>query len=173
MKKSTCNQLVKSTVEKANTVFPGLNLKVPTIEFFNNSRSAGLANLTYHIVKFNEIIMSEQTDEAFTSTIIHEISHFVTYKLYPKAKQAHGPEFKWIMRKLGAIPNTYHNYSVASIKTQQRVQNKYNYYCSGCNVFHILSTTMHNRIYYKNEVRYCTKTRAPIMKENFVNVIPA
>lgn len=42
-------------------------------------------------------------------TLAHELAHVIQYVCFPHAKQAHGPEWKRIMRDLGFEPSTYHS----------------------------------------------------------------
>ena len=46
--------------------------------------------------------------DTFTETVVHELAHIVCFRLYPQAAQAHGPEFRYIMGKLGYSGDTYH-----------------------------------------------------------------
>lgn len=53
-------------------------------------------------------------------TIAHELAHHITCHLYPKAKQWHGPEFKWVMQQIGYDGSTYHAMSVGMAKKEAK-----------------------------------------------------
>lgn len=115
--------LVRRTVEitnKANTVF-GLNIATPNVEFFSTGAAAGFAQYSTNTVKYNEVLAKENGDE-FDFVVIHEIGHLVTRKLFPKAKQAHGPEFRYVMRSLGGKESTRHSFDVSSVKVKRKVK---------------------------------------------------
>jgi len=59
---------------------------------------------------------TENSATKLRETIAHELAHHITYHLYPKAKQWHGPEFKSVMQSIGYGGNTYHTMSVAKAK---------------------------------------------------------
>lgn len=48
--------------------------------------------------------------------IAHELAHHLVINKFPKAKQAHGPEFRWIMNSIGYRGDTYHKFSVSKAK---------------------------------------------------------
>ena len=48
--------------------------------------------------------------------IAHEIAHHITHALYPLAKQAHGPQFKDVLRSIGYSGDTYHKMNPSRAK---------------------------------------------------------
>jgi len=83
------------------------------------TKYAGVAyfNLTKGI-KYNlAFICSMENHTEFDRTIAHELAHVIQFRLYPRAKQAHGPEFRAIMLVLGYNGSTYHSYSVSKAKS--------------------------------------------------------
>ena len=56
-------------------------------------------------------ICSHDCIEQHKNTIAHELAHIIVHRLYPKAKQAHGIEFRYIMGLMGYDGSTYHSMS--------------------------------------------------------------
>lgn len=94
-------------------------------------------------------------------TIIHEVAHIVTFKVFPNAKQNHGPEFKRVMRMLGADnPTRCHSYDVSGLKRYNTVK-RFEYVCeAGC--VHSLSVRRHNSIVNDGKRYRCAKHAVPI-----------
>ncbi len=68
---------------------------------------AGLALITpsrvrlaERVVKLSKEFLAEYPEEVMTRTLGHEIAHHYVFLYCPKAKQAHGPEFRNIMNIL-------------------------------------------------------------------------
>jgi predicted SprT family Zn-dependent metalloprotease len=172
MNRQQCQSHIDNTILKAHEIFGDkmLPLYDVTVDYFSKGRSAGMAGYKWGIgatripntLEFNEILMNENGD-AFINTIIHEVAHHVTVLLYPNAKQSHGPEFKWVMSKLGGRPNTYHQYDVSNTKGNKR--KRYIYTCSAdCNTQHKISAHLHTKIKNKTTItRICTKCCKPIL----------
>ncbi len=161
--RSWCCMQVVNVLIKANDIW-NLDLDVPSIDFYSKGKVAGTARCISWRLEFNEILMDENKD-SFIQTIIHEVAHLVTHKLYPNAKQNHGPEFKYVITKLGGEAKTYHNYDVSNVpgKKQQRHQ----YKCVGCGKVMQISTTLHNRLH--RDVVYRTRCCAvPLTRFNWV-----
>ena len=90
---------------------------------FMDTRSKRLAGVAYcrnKKIGINPHYYVDQGFEVMKEVLIHELAHVIQFVLYPKAKQAHGPEWKGIMRTLGVEPNTYHSMTRPAVpkKTQ-------------------------------------------------------
>ena len=140
MQKNQIIESVEKTVAKVNEMFPNLNFKKPTVEFFNRGKVSGRAYYAKHHLEFNEVLAMENAEE-FENTVIHEVAHLVVRKVYPFAKQAHGPEFRAVCRGLGGTGNTYHSYDVSTVA---RTMTKVVYEC-GCRE-HKISPQKHRKI---------------------------
>lgn len=57
--------------------------------------------------------------EEFKQTIKHELAHIICFKLFPKAKQAHGPEFRSVLSCVSTNSDTYHHMNVEVAKALQ------------------------------------------------------
>ena len=168
MNKETCIRLVEEIRIKANAKF-GVNIPQLEVEFFEKSTTAGLAFRSQPKVSFNKIIMMNESDESFLQTIIHEIVHHVVYRRYPYAKQAHGPEFKYAMKVMGAEPKRCHNYDLNGLSVGIKTTKRYEYKCV-CGRTHLISTTIHNKI-LNSEIRRCNTCRNIVSKKEFTGKI--
>jgi SprT protein len=110
---------VHEVIAHANKIYPNLNMAVPTVAFFSRGRVAGRAYWVRHHLEFNEVLARENP-ESFHETVIHEIAHLVTHKVFADAKQAHGPEFKYVDQSLGGRGTRCHSYDVSSVATKKR-----------------------------------------------------
>lgn len=114
--------------KNAQNTFKDLKDKeMPKIEYpIKSAKWAGLAWRYGHKIEFNiAFLCTLENPNEFIKTIAHELSHIITWRLYPNAKQSHGPEFKWVMKMLGYNGNTYHTYSVSKAKNAvERLKNE-------------------------------------------------
>jgi SprT protein len=125
-------------------------IPMPSVDFYSKGSHAGSAGLSSHSLSFNEVLASENSD-SFENTIIHEVAHLVTHRLYPRAKQKHGPEFKEVCQTLGGDGKTYHTYNTESVAIK-RTKTRYIYLCRNpeCRVHYELTPQKH-----KVSDKYC------------------
>ena len=115
-------ELIKEVTATCNLFWEELSKvykigSLPAIGFVTNkSPIAGYAYRWEKRVEFNLRFAEEQD---FETTIMHELAHIVQYEVYPFAKQAHGPEFKSIMKTMGFSDRTYHSYNVKEAKSKK------------------------------------------------------
>lgn len=108
---------VKEVTLLANKEF-NVNMPVPQVRFFAKGRVAGRAYYGEHLVEFNETL-AKHNPEKFYQTVIHEVAHLVTFKVFPRAKQAHGPEFKLVDVRLGGRGTRGNTYDVSVSKVKK------------------------------------------------------
>jgi predicted SprT family Zn-dependent metalloprotease len=82
------------------------------VEFFTHNTIAGKAFYQENKVAFNTKLMH---NEGFMNTVLHEVAHIFTERMYPNA-MPHGKEWKAVMLRLNAVPNTYHTYPTTKAK---------------------------------------------------------
>ncbi len=75
------------------------NSKTAGFAYYNQAKGIKL-NLAFFCTHANELDLKE--------TIAHELAHIVQFRCFPKAKQAHGTEFRFVMQSIGYSGNTYH-----------------------------------------------------------------
>lgn len=68
-------------------------------------------------VKYNLAYFCTVEDKQELEQIVaHELAHIVQYRCFPRAKQAHGTEFRTILALAGYKTDTYHRMDVAKAK---------------------------------------------------------
>lgn len=108
---------------------------------------------TTFTLEFNRQIIEREGIEEFENTITHEIAHAIQKIIYPRAKQAHGPEFKKIHIVLGGNGKTHHSYDVKGLR--KRAIQRHVYIC-GC-TSHKVATPTHNKIQKTNGAGFLCK----------------
>lgn len=99
--------------------FPHIDLK-----FEIGVLPKGTAGSAYPYMKkvtISEDYFREHQTAMLENTVPHEICHHYQVVYYPKAKQAHGPEFRHLMNLLGLDGKTCHSMSLSSGKDKRRV----------------------------------------------------
>ena len=141
-------------IEKSKTIFPNFTINMPEVDFdISSIKIAGRAYGSRKI-SFNPQYFS-QAD--FWNTVIgHEVAHIVTKIVYPNAKQAHGPEFRYVMRVFGLNDSTYHSMVIDSYVEKY----KYSYTCPCGGKFN-LSACLHKKV-QSGKNRICRKCRGRI-----------
>ena len=91
---------------------------IPPVTFaWKKSRVAGFAYYSGK-VEFNVPYFLSHPNQADLEEIIaHELAHIIQYRIYPHSRQAHGPEFRYIMNCIGFSGRTYHYMNVAAAKS--------------------------------------------------------
>lgn len=143
---------VHSTMKKA--LGPSYNNDVKVTFRTDMKHVGGYAYMRSNRIELNEQLFLANEETFFKDIIVHECAHLIQYVKYPRAKQAHGPEFKYIMVGLGSNPDRCHtmDVSVAFAKPM------YQYKCS-CTT-HNLSKLIHNKVQNgSNRVCSICKTR--------------
>ena len=127
---------------------------IPKISFeLNSNKVAGTANYANWRIKVNPKFLISHTDEMIGRTIPHECAHLITFKLFPFAKQAHGPEFRSVCRAIGISQETYHTMILPNTSN-------YKYVCN-CRKWSI-SNCIHNRI-KEGSRRFCRKCKGELI----------
>lgn len=133
---------------------------LPTVSFdLNGFKTAGLAQLQKWHIKINPRFLESYTKEVLARTVPHEIAHLITFKLFPNAKQFHGPEFRSVCRALGISESTYHSMKLPEYGAIIKQKRPYIYSC-GCQNFN-LTKLLHTRISL-GQRRQCSKCKQEI-----------
>jgi len=120
-------------MEKAYIMVPGFRSlgTIPMNIAKLPPRTVGLATFSrlYGIykVELNQAMVTEANEKTFIDEIIpHEIAHILTNFLYPRVKQAHGPEWKAVCRALGGNSSRTCN-SLAGVTVKRNMVKRYLY----------------------------------------------
>lgn len=123
------------------------------------SRVRGYAFYSENKIQLNSVYLmesAEHCDGVINTTVPHEIAHLITDKLFPNAKQAHGPEFKSVMVNLGLPPVRCHSMFIPSKKPL-------NYSCA-CRTWNV-SPIIHKRMQNESR-RFCRACKKILTFQN-------
>ena len=155
--------IVNETLAKAKTLWPShahLILPLSVDWDVGGVRTAGLARIGRNRVSFNYHYINEA--DFWNTTVPHEVAHHIQKWLYPRARQAHGPEFRSIMARLGCSTRTRHSMAPEALKEFK----PHEYECPCCKKTFNLSNIIHNRI-QSGQRRFCASPACkPYQKRN-------
>jgi len=138
----------------------GKVFELPKLSFeLNSSHVAGQALLRSWKIKINPEFLEQYPDKIISRTVPHEVAHLVAYKVYPYAKQHHGPEWKSVAVKLGTEPTRCHSMHLPS-------KQPHTYVCS-CQKFHV-SNLIHRKI-QNGQRRFCPMCKKDLVYLSSVN----
>lgn len=127
-------QQVEERVQQAEAHFRK-TLPQPEIRFDLTGKTAGQAERTGRFVRFNQVLLRENTEDFLAQTVPHEVAHVVVAQVYGPDTRPHGREWKAVMRDLfGADPSRCHEYDVTN--AARRTQARYPLVC-GCMTHHV------------------------------------
>lgn len=146
---------VLETLLTAQRVF-GRTFELPKVEFKDMGRTAGKAYFGQNRIVLAPTLLQENGFDFIERTVPHEIAHLVNHYVYPFAKQAHGPEWRSVMRGLGLSEvSRCHSYDTSSV-AQSR--DKWIYTC-GCGKRFEFGAARHRRA-QSGQYR-CGKCKSP------------
>ena len=111
-----CIQVTYRWVDTVNSTF-GLHLPHYKVVFALKSGVAGKAKLGQNVIEFNPTLLRENPDAFLARTPGHEVVHFANWMVHPNS-DAHGPEWKAMMRKLGLPDTRCHSYDTSNVPTR-------------------------------------------------------
>ncbi len=147
---------VLETYLKAESIFSRA-FPLASVSFKDMGRTAGRARYIDNSIKYSPTLYKENESVFIARTVPHEIAHLITHLVFPHAKQAHGPEWRSVMQKLGVTDNSRcHSYDTSSTK---RSRDRFVYRCD-CEISHWITAHKHKKmqIGIKFTCRKCKKT---------------
>lgn len=144
---------LKQTLALANNYF-NKEFVMPEISYNVRGAKAGVAYLMRNEVRFNPILLKENTDEFIKNVVPHELAHIIVYQHFGKVKP-HGKEWQDLMEKVFGVPaETCHQFELNSVR-----QN-FEYKCA-CKT-HLLTIRRHNAIQQKGRSYICKKCKTEL-----------
>jgi len=117
-------QKVEEVQDKLEKIgFPKLSVNVEVGKLGRGI--AGSAFYKTKLIVISSDYLKEYPERIIDITVPHEIAHLYTIEYYPRAKQAHGPEWRRICRYLGINGDTYHKMKLENgptIKRREKVR---------------------------------------------------
>jgi SprT protein len=133
-----------ATIGQAAELFDCGFAEIP-VTFELRGRAAGMYVVRggRRLIRYNPYIFAKYFNDNLVNTVPHEVAHYVTDVLYGLRRvRPHGPEWRAVMRALGAEPAATCRYDLDGIPVRR--QRRYSYQC-GC-MTHSVSAVRHNRI---------------------------
>ncbi|MBL1141548.1 MAG: metallopeptidase (SprT family) [Proteobacteria bacterium] len=126
------------------------------VMFDLKGRAAGMykVNKSRRVIRYNPYIFARYFSENISTTVPHEVAHYIVDVLYGIRKtQPHGEEWKSIMSLFNADASVTCNFDLSGLPG--RTYRRFEYYCS-CRT-HELTRIRHNRILkgVRYHCRYC------------------
>ena len=148
-------------IKRAADLF-GLKDKAVEITFNLKGRSAGMYRVRsgtglifsrqQREIRYNPYIFSKYFEDNYTTTVPHEVAHYVTDIIYGlKNIKPHGKEWKAVMHAFSADASVTADYDLAGIPLKKR--SVFTYLCD-CRE-HQLSSIRHNKIKKRRYQYYC------------------
>ena len=101
--------LASNIWQDADMIFPNIG-ELPSITFeLKATKTAGYITRRDQVITYNLAYCFDI--EEYSQIVAHELAHAIQFRIYPDAKQAHGGEFRYILKQLGYDTATYHSYS--------------------------------------------------------------
>jgi len=114
------------------------NYKLPTVRYAKKGTTAGTANIRGNVINLNLVLLMENGQVFIDRTVTHELAHLIDGYLHPenymrirgRKSSPHGPDWKRVMRLLGAEPSRCHSYDTTNAKVQKSPRAKYVWKCT-------------------------------------------
>lgn len=138
-------------LEKATGIW-GRQFEIGDVALGLRGKAAGMALYPSFDIKYNERLFLENSQEFVNDVVPHEVAHIIVYQLYGPKTPGHGKEWKSVMKALGKIPSTYHQFSTINtgIHAGKRI-------VASCgHRIYLLSPTL------ARETRHCNECRRPL-----------
>lgn len=145
---------------KYDILLPDIPLK-----FDLTGRASGMyvVRNTARYFRFNPYLFAKYFDDALSSTIPHEVAHYVTDVRYGLSKiKPHGIEWQSVMLDFGVEPRATGRYDLTGVPVRR--QSRFSYRC-GCRA-HQVSSSRHNKICRGAVAYYCRHCGKPIVADH-------
>lgn len=173
--KQQVQEQVASTVEAIERLYRTKFSKPITIRYdINSARTGGLAYPGSFLIRLNPAYLNKYKEEYIKRTVVHEVAHLGVEQVFRLDQgrwkvDAHGPEWKNMMVRLGADPARCHSYEAE--EGQGRQKTKYAYVCGCCNNPVPVGPKVHANIQLGK--RYTTKCcKAKLVYKGVVGAVP-
>lgn len=111
----------------------GVNLPPVKVKYdINSSRLGGQASYAANQIRINPVFLNAYTDHYLETTVAHETAHLIARAKYGRMINAHGPEWKQVMRDLGVPPNRCHSYETPEGVKLGKQTSQHECVCSAC-----------------------------------------
>ena len=146
-------------IERASVIF-GQQFKHISVVFDLKGRTSGMfcTEGKRHWIRYNPWIFAKHFDDSLSTTVPHEVAHYICFKLYGRNHRPHGPEWKAVMGQFGVSANATCKLDISDIPQKQL--KRFAYKCN-CRI-HELTSIRHNRIVRGTANYSCQKCGADL-----------
>lgn len=127
-----------------------------------SGRAAGMYKVhnKKRIIRYNPYLFAKYFDDNFTTTVPHEVAHYVVDMLYGCSRvKPHGVEWQQVMLSLGAEPRATGSYDLSGIPIRRQQRHIYQCACT----LHRISTVRHNKILRGQANYYCRNCNSALI----------
>jgi len=125
-------------------------------------RAAGMYRVIrgQRTIRYNPYIFAKYYDENLTTTVPHEVAHYLTDAVYGyRNVKPHGHEWRTVMQMLGADASVRCDFDLDGIPVRRYRRIRYTCRCR----FHELTRVRHNRIQGKGARYFCRICRVELV----------
>lgn len=160
-KQRQVTRATQACIARANELLDTNFDNIP-VRFDLTGRTAGM----YHVaggrrsIRYNPYLFAKYFDENYTTTIPHEVAHYLAESIYGREKiRPHGKQWRSVMQMLGADANVHCHFNLDGIPVRRYRRIRYICPCQT----HELTRVRHNRIQNKGARYYCRLCRTELM----------
>jgi len=153
----TAHNRIQELEQKAINLF-GNGVGAMNIDLNIKGARGGMAYYKENRISLNAILFKENFQSFVNQTVPHEYVHLLAYRLYGNDGIGHGQYWKFVMRRLGFVPDRCHNYDTSNARV--RITKQFEYACS-CQV-HRVGLSVHKKIQFQNKTYTCKRCKQNI-----------
>lgn len=150
-----------SCIERANALLE-TRFETIAVHFDLSGRSAGMYCVLrgHRHIRYNPYLFAKYFDENLTTTVPHEVAHYLTDAVYGHGNvRPHGREWRSMMQMLGADASVHCDFDLEGIPVRRYRRVRYTCRCR----YHELTKVRHNRIQRKGARYYCRTCRTELV----------
>lgn len=129
---------------------------LPQVSYQVKGLKAGVAYLQLWQIRFNPLLLLENTTTFIEQTVPHELAHLIVYACYGDVRP-HGKEWQFVMEQIFNVEaQIYHQFDVKNVQGQTFI-----YRCD-CQT-HYLSLRRHNKVLQQQSLYRCKQCHSHLI----------
>jgi SprT protein len=98
----------------------GIDSPMPTVVYDLKGHTAGIANYDRSKIRLNLYLLEKYKETYIKRTVIHELGHLLSYRLYGMNGRGHGVKWKSVMVAIGGPTTRCHSYETKPARIHKR-----------------------------------------------------